>query len=103
VATTTAVTKDAWITALGQCESHNRPYKKVLDSNHKYSYGLVQFQMATWLSFGKEFGATRKNIFKPDLQRQVAQSMLNQGLSYHWSTCAGIVTSELGDYPVQNL
>jgi len=56
-------TKSIWISHLADCESHASTTVKVLDTNGKYSYGLLQFQMQTWLAYGKSFGATRENIF----------------------------------------
>ncbi len=98
VATTTP--QDIWIAKLHECENYNN-VEKILDSNNKYSYGYLMFQMDTWLSYGKKFGATRDNIGSSTLQKQVAKSMLDQGLWRHWTNCVNIkVRPALGDYPV---
>lgn len=90
--------KSVWIDALHQCENQNdRP--RILDSNNKYSYGFVMFQMDTWLEFGKKFGATRDNISDDDLQETVARDMLDHGLWRHWYNCGKLVTKKLGAYP----
>lgn len=84
---------------MGMCESGLRDHIKVLDSNDKYSYGRLQFQMATWLSYGKAFGATKENIYDGNLQDQVARAMLDKGLSYNWKTCAARTAKKYGQYP----
>lgn len=85
--------------ALGMCESSWRPHIRHLDSNNYYSYGVFQFQMATWLSYGKKFGATKKNIYNAELQEKVAISMLDKGEFWHWKNCVKKVTKKLGPYP----
>jgi len=90
--------KDVWINDLAICESRNRDVT-ILDSNNKYSYGPLQFQMSTWLSYGKPFGATKANIHDTMLQHQVARSMLDAGLQYNWKTCAAKVKKMYGTYP----
>jgi len=95
---TATSSQDVWVYHLHQCENPNNVVK-VLDSNDKYSYGYVQFQMSSWLSYGKEFGATKDNIGDKDLQIQVAEDMLNKGLWRHWRTCATKVTKKYGAYP----
>lgn len=91
--------KEVWIEALHQCENP-KDVEKVLDTNDKYSYGYVMFQMDTWLSFGKKHGATRNNIGDNDLQRIVVRDMLSKGLWKHWYTCGKKVISKLGDFPL---
>ncbi len=71
----------------------------VLDTNGKYSYAFFQFQMSTWLSYGKEFGATRENIHDYFLQMKVARSMLDNGGQSHWRNCAEKVRKMYGPYP----
>lgn len=93
--------KDVWINDLAICESGFRDVT-VLDSNKKYSYGVLQFQMNTWLPYGKAFGATAKNIHDPVLQHQVARSMLDIGLGYKWKNCVAKVTKKYGAYPMDS-
>lgn len=81
------------------CESGWTPHIKHLDSNDYYSYGVLQFQMGTWLAYGKPFGATKANIYDADLQTTVAQSMLDKGLSGNWKTCVAKTTKRDGPYP----
>jgi len=90
--------KDVWIAHLHICENDVNK-EKILDSNDKYSYGYLMFQMDTWLSYGKPFGATMKNISDPVLQTRVARSMLDDGEFYHWKTCVRKTTKKWGAYP----
>ncbi len=46
-------TLSSWLEILADKESGNRADIRVLDTNGKYSYGCLQFQMETWLGFGK--------------------------------------------------
>jgi hypothetical protein len=94
--------KTEWIEKLHQCENGGN-LEKWIDSNNKYSYGFVAFQMSTWLSYGKKLGATKENINNDELQKIVARSMLDKGLWRHWYTCSKIVSKSLGDYPIETL
>lgn len=92
--------KEVWMEELHACENPDN-VPKILDTNGKYSYGPFMFQMDTWLSFGKPFGATPKNINDRVLQDKVARSMLDQGLWRHWYTCGKRTTAKLGEYPLE--
>lgn len=96
IATTTP--QDIWVEHLHECENPDN-IEKILDTNNRFSYGFVMFQQATWLSFGKDFGATKENIGNDDLQIIVAEDMLNKGLWRHWYTCAQKTTKLYGEYP----
>ncbi len=91
--------KEIWIEELHSCENRNNRIR-ILDSNDKYSYGYVMFQMDTWLAFGKKFGATRENINDEELQKVVAESMLDKGLWRHWRRCALKTKKKIGEYPI---
>lgn len=86
--------KEVWIDKLHECENINN-VPRILDTNGYYSYGAYMFQMKTWLSYGKEFGATRENISSSTLQRKVVRSMLDDGGQGHWYHCS----KKLGTYP----
>ena len=88
--------KEIWIEALHQCENP-RDVPWIVDTNGKKSYGALMFQMGTWLSYGKKFGATTENISSSTLQKKVARSMLDNGGSGHWYNCS----KKLGEYPSQ--
>lgn len=80
------------IEILANCESSNRSFIKVLDTNNHYSYGSLQFQMQTWLSYGKlyDLKTTEENIYDGDLQKELAYRMINDKKSNwnHWLNCA---------------
>ena len=90
--------KDLWIEQLAQCESSASSTIRILDTNGKYSHGLLMFQMKTWIDFGKKFGTTKENIYDPDIQRTVARDMLDNGGQGHWWNCS----RRIGPYPVDN-
>ena len=92
--------KEVWIDKLIACESGGNEKIKVLDTNGYYSHGLVQFQMKTWLSFGKKFGTTKKNIYDGELQKKVVRAMLDDGGWKHWYQCSKIIGDE---YPADTL
>lgn len=94
-----ADTKSVWIDALAECESQGNPdIPPHVDTNGYYSYGLLQFQLSTWLKYGKDFGATRENIHDGELQKAVARDMLDNGGRNHWYNCAKVVERTLGTY-----
>ena len=100
IAEAAASPKEVWLDALSDCENPQASTTlKILDTNKYYSYGLFMFQMGTWLSYGKEFGATKQNIYDPNLQRMVARDMLDKGLWRHWYTCGKIIQKSLGSFP----
>ena len=68
---------------------------KVLDTNKKYSYGGLQFQLQTFKHYGQKYGifgditdeAAERLIFREDLQRIIATKMLQDGETWHWKIC----------------
>lgn len=97
--------KDDWIEKLSMCESRGRSNIKILDSNNKYSYGELQFQLDTFIYFGKKYDIlpdefTRKEslllIHNSGVQKAIAREMLDDGLSYHWLNCV----KKIGKYPL---
>lgn len=86
------------IELLAMCESTNRPNIRIVDTNGYYSYGALQFQLGTFISYGKKYGILEKDItqdeartliFRADLQRAIATEMLKEvGGWRHWTNCA---------------
>lgn len=80
------------IEILANCESSSRPLIKILDTNNRYSYGILQFQMQTWLSYGKlyDIETTEENIYNGDLQKELAYRMIQDKNSNwnHWYNCS---------------
>lgn len=91
----------AWLHSLGTCESRNRANIKVLDSNHRYSYGELQFQMGTFITYAKLYKLPLQgiDIYDPGVQKELAGRMLSDGLYYHWKICSKKVIKKLGLYP----
>jgi len=90
--------KSAWIDALAYCESRGNDNAAIVDTNGYWSRGRFQFQRARWKSNGKNYSATRDNIFDGKLQEQVVREMLDKGLKNHWYWCAKRVEAKLGQY-----
>lgn len=89
--------KTAWVEALHQCENpDNIPW--IWDTNGLRSYGAFMFQKSTWISYGKNFGATMENIDDDKLQAKVVRSMLDKGLWRHWYNCSKEISKTIGDY-----
>jgi len=88
--------KEIWIERLHDCENFGNKVPKKLDTNGRYSYGYLHFQMGTWLSYGKAHGATEENIYDDQLQKQVARDMLDAGGQGHWYWCS----QKIGNYPL---
>lgn len=62
---------------------------KVLDSNNKYSYGILQIQAATWAKWSAVSGVTGTPILTSDAIKQATWAVENGDLSA-WS-CASIL------------
>lgn len=76
---------EAELLKLEQCESGGQ-YRVVLDTNHEYSYGWLQFQMPTFRRFAVDFGYAEKDaptstlerlIHQRDIQFEVADKILS--------------------------
>lgn len=76
------------IEQLIKCESGGRNVT-ILDSNNRYSYGVLQFQMSTWNWFSEMSGITGTPLNPEDAQRMTAWA-ITHGFLGHW-TCAKIL------------
>jgi len=82
---------------LAACESGFRPVV-IVDSNGLKSYNWFQFQLATFISFGKDSGIlpdiTEKEarilIHNPWVQSAIVEWALDNGLAHHWWNCARV-------------
>jgi hypothetical protein len=97
---------NSYIAALARCESNFRSDIVVMDTNHKISVGLVQFQQETFRTFGEQYGLIPSNLSdsellllmkRPTLQKTLAEKMLTDGGERHWYTCG---YKALGKFPV---
>ncbi len=90
------VVLDYFVDRLAMCESENRENIKILDSNDKYSYGIVQFQEDTWKNALRKYGYFPEaedselinHIYDGELQKEVAKKMIQDGGWKHWKNCA---------------
>lgn len=90
------VVLDYFVDRLAMCESENRENIKTLDSNNKYSYGIVQFQEDTWKNALRKYGyfpeaedsELMNHIYDGKLQKEVAKKMIQDGGWRHWKNCA---------------
>ena len=96
-----SATTDKVLERLGACESGNSPDKVILDTNGLYSYGLLQFQLKTFMSYGVKYGIlpatittqeARNLIMFPKIQKELAGRMLKDGFGYHWANCMKIIS-----------
>lgn len=85
-----------WLHTLQFCESRGREVIKIMDSNNRYSYGLMMFQMETFMREGKKYGILDKGltvteaekiIYNIDLQEKIAHQMLLNGGERNWYNC----------------
>ena len=96
---------DALLDDLAYCESRNRPEIKIVDTNGYYSYGMFQFQLATWNYYIEKYDILPeaevyeyKNLIQDgDFQRHVAKTILtNEPMAYrNWWTCSKIIGLDL--------
>jgi hypothetical protein len=77
---------DVWLEKLAIAESNNRANIKVLDVNGRYSYGCLQFQMATFKAYSTRYGlldasevvSWEKHLYDCGLQKQIAKRMIQE-------------------------
>lgn len=91
---------DIWLDGLAWYESQNHADIKHLDSNNRYSYGCLQFQMETFSSYIKRYGLLPNAeegeyanwIYDCDFQRDLAKRMLAEDRNnwQHWYTSVEI-------------
>ena len=91
---------DAWLQKLIQKESEGREHIKILDHNNQYSYGCLQFQMATFRSYIRKYkllanteDAERENmIYDCEFQQVLARKMIEDDYSNwrNWYTSVSV-------------
>jgi len=75
-----------WIDKLSIVESGGRPGIKILDSNNKYSYGCMQFQMDTFRSYVRKYDLLPEAedlelenwIYDCEFQKYLAHRMISE-------------------------
>ena len=87
------VSFEEWIDQLAEAESGNDPELKILDTNRKYSYGCLQFQLSTFRQYSREYSLfkdsavnLRKEIYNCESQRKLAALMIRDDYENwrHW-------------------
>lgn len=97
---------DAWLTKLVKKESEGREHIKILDHNNQYSYGCLQFQMATFRSYVRRYdlltntedGELENMIYDCDFQKVIARKMIEEDYS-NWRNWYTSVTKSKVGYP----
>ncbi len=84
------------IDKLAMCESSGRTDIKILDSNNKYSYGLLQFQEDTFVRYTKKYNFLPEAeeseymnfIYDGEYQKRLANEILKEPKGiYNWYNC----------------
>lgn len=76
------------IERLIDCESGGQNLT-ILDSNHRYSHGLLQFQTDTWNQMSRESGITGSPLIADDARR-MADWAIDHNRGPAW-TCWGLL------------
>jgi len=90
---------DLWIEQVRHEESGGMDMLVILDTNNKYSYGCLQYQMATWNHYSKKYGVDAE-IMDCDAQKEVTRHIIkyeNDGWRNWWTT---VVKKGVGKPPV---
>ena len=83
---------------LAVCENNRfDPALRILDTNSKYSTGILMYQRGTFISFGRDSGILPRNltnreidllIKNPWIQSAITEWALDNGLASHWFFCS---------------
>lgn len=88
---------EQWLDRLQADESGKNPLLVILDSNKKYSYGCIQFQMETWVHYSKKYGIMTE-IMDCSAQRKLAKLMIENDYTA-WRNWFTSVTKKTSGYP----
>lgn len=88
---------NAWLDRLEVDESGRNPLRVVLDSNNKYSYGCLQYQMETFISMSKKYGLPGE-MMDCNLQRKITKAMIKDDYK-NWRHWYNSVTKKTAGYP----
>ena len=66
---------DQWIENIRTEESGGHDMLVILDTNNKYSYGCLQYQMATWNYYSKKYGVDAE-IMDCEAQKEVTRNII---------------------------
>lgn len=104
VAETEPTPIDVWLDKLAMCESGGRADIKILDSNKKWSYGILQYQRQTFIAYTRKYNLLPSAeddeimnfIYDPDYQKMLAKKMIMDGGAHHWRNCV----NKIGKPPI---
>lgn len=93
----------AWINKLAHKESEGKTHVKILDHNNQYSYGCLQFQMATFKSYVHKYDLLpeaedkelENMIYDCDFQKILARAMIEDDYT-NWRNWYTSVTKKIG-------
>ena len=88
---------DQWVSRLIDDESNGNELVVVLDTNNKYSYGCLQYQMDTWISAAKKFGVDAE-IMDCDAQVYVTKELIKDNYK-NWQKWYTSVTTKTSGKP----
>lgn len=88
---------EQWLDRLQFDESRTNPLLVILDSNNKYSYGCLQFQMETWEYYSRKYGIMTE-IMDCQSQRDLAKLMVTDDYGA-WRNWFNSVTKKTSGYP----
>lgn len=92
-----SIKMNQWLDRLETAESQNNTMMVILDTNDRYSYGCLQFQMDTFLTYSKEYGITGE-MMDCGIQKELATKMI-QGDYSAWSNWYNSVKYRGAGYP----
>lgn len=92
-----------WLNKLASKESEDKAHIKILDHNNRYSYGCLQFQMATFKSYIRKYSLLTEAedkelenmIYDCDFQKTLARTMIEDDYS-NWRNWYTSATSKIG-------
>lgn len=92
-----AVQMNIWLDKLENAESQNQPMMVILDTNNKYSYGCLQFQMDTFIAYSKKYGVSGE-MMDCSVQKELATKMVENDYGA-WSNWYNSVKYNGAGYP----
>lgn len=66
---------DIWIEQIRWEESRGKDLLVILDTNNKYSYGCLQYQMSTWNYYSKKYNVDAE-IMDCEAQKEVTRNII---------------------------
>ncbi len=88
---------NAWLDRLEADESGGNHLKVILDSNNKYSYGCLMFQMQTFMSMSKKYNLSGE-MMDCKLQRALTKAAIKDDYK-NWTNWRNSVTKKTAGYP----